>query len=668
MPAAPASSGVASATFTLAIPAKAQKLQKAVRRPSYVSPATNSVTVTVDGGAPQAFNASGSTITVTLAGLTPSSHTFGIDEFAGQNGTGTHLATASVTQTLVPGPNTITVVAKGIVASATISLALQDGVAATVPVSIVALDGAGQTISGPYATSFNFTSSSSHAPVAGSVAASTQTASIAYDGTCLTGLTLTATDGTVNASLNVGSLFHIVSSIGDSGTGTLRAALATQNPGDSEVATISGTIILASSLPPITTNVSICAAGGALTIDGASAYHILTVNSGGTLTTNGVSFAHGLASGSPGGALAVSTGGTANITGATFNGNSGSQDGNSLYVGSSATATISGATFSSNTSSGGFQGAVRNDGTLTIANSAFNNNTIPSGGGSGAALYATGGTMTLTNTTFDGNTALSPGSSAGVLYGAGGNVTFTGCTIGAVTPNTAYSNAGAIYFAGGASKTLTISQSTFENSTTTLATVGGAVLVNGTTAIISQSYFAGNSTAQGGAVYVGNSGANATITNSTFTLNTGTTGGGGLFVNTGTSAALLFDTFVANTGVNGGNVQNSGGTLTSTGTIFANGVGVNAPDVGGTISSGDYNYVTSMTGATLSGSNNITAGVLTLGSVALNGGTTLNFLPLNTDSVEGVVPVASCPLTVDQRGAPRPHLVSGMCTIGADEP
>jgi hypothetical protein len=667
-PAAPAGSGPASATFTLEIPTKAQNLQRGVRRPSYVSPATNSVTVTVDGGAPQAFNASGNTLAVGLGGLTPASHTFGIDEYAGQNGTGAHLATASVTQTLVPGPNTITVVAKGIVASASISLALQDGVAGTVPVSIVALDAAGQTISGPYATTFNFTSGSSHAPITGSVASSTQTASIAYDGACLAGFTISATDGTVNASLNVGSLFHIVGTLSDSGTGSLRAALATQAPGDSEVATVSGTVYLTSSLPPITTNVSICTTAGTLTLDGASAYHILTVNSGGTLTTNGVSFAHAVASASPGGALAVNTGGTATVTGATFNGNTGSQDGNSVYVGSGATATITNATFSSNSSSGGSQGAVRNDGTLTISNSAFNNNTIPSGGGSGAALYASGGAMTVVNTTFDGNTALSSGSSAGVLFGAGGNVTMQGCTIGAGTPNTAYSNAGAIYFAGGPTKTLTISQSTFENSTATLATVAGAVLVNGTTAIITQSYFASNTIGgQGGAIYVGNSGT-ATITNSTLTLNTGTNGGGGLAVGPSSTANLLFDTFDLNTGATGGNVQNAGGTLTATGTIFANGVGVNAPDVGGTINSGDYNYITSATGASYSGTHYEVNTTLTLGSAALNGGTTLNLLPAGSDSVVGYVPLASCTLTVDQRGDPRPHLSPTGCTVGADEP
>ncbi len=171
------------------------------------------------------------------------------------------------------------------------------------------------------------------------------------------------------------------------------------------------------------------------------------------------------------GNLAVSGGGT---TGVFLNGPD-----------PSATATLTGLTVEDGNAATGNGGAVVNDGTLTVGEITFADDTTSDYGG---AIY-NDGTLTVTESTFSGDAA--PGA------GFGG---------------------GAIFSDGSAS----ISASTFSGNSS--GNLGGAILNLGGDLTIGNSTFSGDSAAgSGGAMF--NTGT-AGITNSTFSANRAVTGGG----------------------------------------------------------------------------------------------------------------------------------------------
>ena len=107
-------------------------------------------------------------------------------------------------------------------------------------------------------------------------------------------------------------------------------------------------------------------------------------------------------------------GGTLNVTGSTFSGNS-AKDGGGIY--NTGTLTVNTSTFSENSAnetsaatSNGNGGGIYNTGTMTVTNSTFSGNsatdsaTGPSPYGSGGAIMDDG-TMVVTNSTFSGNSA-----------------------------------------------------------------------------------------------------------------------------------------------------------------------------------------------------------------------------------------------------------------------
>jgi hypothetical protein len=281
-----------------------------------------------------------------------------------------------------------------------------------------------------------------------------------------------------------------VSSLADSGLGTLRCAVLTANAGShSDKFTISfgvtGTIDLQTPLPDLNNTIAIQGPGAtSLTIEraaGASfASAIVTVDAGQRASLAGLTIAHG------------STGG------------------------------------------------IENDGTLTVANCAVVNNSSFFGGG----INNIGGTLTVSDSTLAGNSAT--GSGGGIASGFGATVTVTGSTL---TCNSADVDGGAIDndhgaltitssslhgnsaggFGGGIASfdgaTLTVTDSTL---TCNSATTGGGIW-NGARLTVVSSTLSANSATAGGAIYNWADSfdrSSVTVRDSVFTANSATEGGG----------------------------------------------------------------------------------------------------------------------------------------------
>ncbi|MFN2476028.1 MAG: beta strand repeat-containing protein [Chthoniobacterales bacterium] len=334
-----------------------------------------------------------------------------------------------------------------------------------------------------------------------------------------------------------------ITTLADSGPGSLRDALANSANGDTIDFSVTGTIVPASTLP-ITTGVTIIGPGaGSLTIDGNKTVHLFTVNGSGiTVSISGLTLTRATSSQSTGTGGAIENGaGVAALT-------------------------VADCVFSNNYSSFG-GGAIANEttaGTLTITNCTFNTNEASRNGG---AIYNPNGrALTITNSTFMRNVA--PGlqnlAQGGAVYHLKANstgetipVSITGCTFTAnIAGKTSGSNGnltagGAIYYSpsGDSGESLTVTNCTFTNNASTIGTtvasdtsaVGGAIYAGGPdvsfqappqTVTISGSTFTGNTVfggdnlyapAYGGAVYFGAGGVS--ISTSNFSSNTATDNG-----------------------------------------------------------------------------------------------------------------------------------------------
>ncbi len=157
----PAGSGAAS--LRVVIPA-AVAGSATHRRPAYISPATNSLTFSQNGGAAQTIaltptspnctsSAAGRTCTVNIGASAGNNQTFSIKLFASSDGTGTPLSAQTLVATIVANQNNpLTVTLNGVVASLSVALAnasLQYGEPGATSVVVNALDASGNTIVGP---------------------------------------------------------------------------------------------------------------------------------------------------------------------------------------------------------------------------------------------------------------------------------------------------------------------------------------------------------------------------------------------------------------------------------------------------------------------------------------------------------------------------------------
>ena len=313
-----------------------------------------------------------------------------------------------------------------------------------------------------------------------------------------------------------------VTTLGDSGAGSLRAAIASANgaAGADTVnfqAGLTGTITLTTGEIAITDDLTITGPGAAvitITKSGAAG-RMLDINAGTpTVTISGLTFQGGDPA-TPGGAIAKAVGGALTIQTSVFTNNqtTGTFAGGGALYNRYGNLTIQNSTFSGNTGAGG--GALYhsyNGGSLLIQNSTFSGNTARRAGG---ALYATSGNVTIQNSTFSGNSA---GRAGGALYSRDNlviqNSTFSG--------NSAAGDGGAIFLYGGS--TATISNSTITGNSTATGEGGAIILYNDTLNLAST--IIANNTDSGGANEIfdlGNSTVNAT--NSLIQVATGFTFG-----------------------------------------------------------------------------------------------------------------------------------------------
>lgn len=267
-------------------------------------------------------------------------------------------------------------------------------------------------------------------------------------------------------------------------------------------------------------------------------------------------------------------------------------------------------------------GGIFNAGSLTLSNSIVSGNEVFD---YGAGIFNQGGTVTVSNSTISGNSAFIYG---GGIYNEGGTVTLSDITL---SGNSAFDDGGAIFNGGG---TVAISGSTLSDNSADI--FGGGIFSEDTTTLIN-STLTGNSSAAGGAIF--NSGA-LSASNVTVAGNSATSGGG----------------------------IDGSGTTTIKNSIIGNNVG---GDCGSGPTAMGANFDTDGTCGAINFSQ-VTVAQLNLGSLALNAPGTTETMALNQGSVAidadpDCTDVAGDPVTIDQRGAPRPDANETVCDAGVYE-
>ena len=394
----------------------------------------------------------------------------------------------------------------------------------------------------------------------------------------------------------------VVTNTNDSGAGSLRAAITSASGGDTiRFDTIlSGQTILLSSTIPINKSI---------TIDGAGLSTHVEISGGNTVTIFYVSTSEftiknlDIINGGDSGIIINYA--NANITNVNFINNNKLSGGYGGAIFNQGVLNVNSCTFSGNSSGSG--GAIYNWGTITINNSSFKNNSSTMNGG---AIY-NANKMIINESTFFNNTA---DWSGGAIYTyIGSNMAYVSISASTFFNNSAVTSGGGISAAGG----------TNDNNTNTITITNSTIANNINTGIYGGGYL--------------------TIKNSTITNNTRTTAsdtGSGLAYS---GAALsIINTILANN-TNGADCYNgiSTGILLNTGNIIENNA-IGEHTCGTPASSEDPN----------------------LGLLADNGGPTQTMALLTGSPAIDAGDDANCAIS-DQRGVPRPQ--DAHCDIGAYE-
>ena len=351
----------------------------------------------------------------------------------------------------------------------------------------------------------------------------------------------------------------VVTTVADSGAGSLRDVVANASVGATVTFTVTGVITLTSGDIGISKNLTIQGPGaGTLAINANYASGIFNIQSGSVVTISGLTIENG--SSSNGGA--IYNNGSLTVDSSTLVNNAVSGSGGAIFNDNVLTLTNSSLISNSAELMGG--GLYNQDGDqVRIVNGLIISNTTPGNGGG----YYNAGIAVAISTTLQGNNAT--GTGGGVYNGADSVLTLSANTF----VSNGGPNGGAIANAGASN----IDSSTFETNTT--STNGGGIF-NTSTILVSNSGFSGNTApGEGGAIY--NLGGGVTVQNSTFVTNTAARGGaisnnavmtitggvfdnnagddalgGGAFYNQGT-AAISGTTFVRNVAGPGAGVLNS---------------------------------------------------------------------------------------------------------------
>ncbi len=240
-----------------------------------------------------------------------------------------------------------------------------------------------------------------------------------------------------------------VTTTADSGAGSLRAAVAAANSGDTIVFAprLAGQTIALTSGPIQMTKASVTIDGGnsGIEITGAGQQQLFTINAnngGNSDAINNLTLTGGFVAGSNGGAIVVSDGSNLTLSGDKIGGNTAAAlnrvGGEGGAIADYGNLTVSKCTFGANSAdpTSGYGGAIYSTKQLTISNSTLTQNNAVFGG----AIYTTN-TLTLTSDTLSSNTAGNSGGgvSAGASNPGTTQLTLTGCTL---SGNTAVNGSG----------------------------------------------------------------------------------------------------------------------------------------------------------------------------------------------------------------------------------
>jgi hypothetical protein len=236
-----------------------------------------------------------------------------------------------------------------------------------------------------------------------------------------------------------------VTNTNDSGTGSLREALATAKDSDVIDAThVAGAITLTTGVLLVERSVTINGGGAnVLALDGNASSRVFQINSGNTATISGLTIRNGHDD-TLGGGINIEAGATLTVTNSTVRGNSAGSVGNPEVEG----------------------GGILNSGTLIVSNSTISGNTASGISGSGGGIF-NAGTLTIMDSTLSGNVA---------IKGAG--LDNSSPTEPVMITNSAFSGNSASAYGGGclnAGKIL-ITQTTFSDNS---ASLGGCILLEG---------------------------------------------------------------------------------------------------------------------------------------------------------------------------------------------
>ena len=437
-----------------------------------------------------------------------------------------------------------------------------------------------------------------------------------------------------------------VTSLNDSGGGTLRDTLAAAAAGDTIQFSVTGQIKLDSSLT-ITKNVTISGPGQAqLTVTRDSdGFTLFVVNTGLTVSISDIS-----------------------IT------NAKGDDFEAGGIQNAANLTLNRCIFSGNvTGAAGDGGSIGNTGVLTCTDCAFNNNSADDIGG--AIANEPGGIVTVTSCTFTGNAASGEGGGAITNYG-GAQSTINSCTFN----NNTASDGGALmnFGYGGSSGVFTVRNSSFNNNNA--SSYGGGAIDSqlGTLTIVDCTL--ANNSAQGNGGGIESYDSNLTLRNCTLANNSAATGGGVFNASAGSGypshATVSNCTLSNNSAPNGGGIYNDGTASGATASLTLNNTilfSTNATPGANLINAGSGASVTSQ-GYNLSSDN--ASGYLTaqgdqvnidpkLGSLQDNGGPTqtMALLPGSPAWDKG----KNFNVTTDERGFPRPVDIPSIANaVGGD--